>query len=109
MIRPFFWCALSLFLTMSAPGTAWAASLKCGTALISDGDTKSQVSAKCGEPADKQTRKVLIRQRVARGLEVYVEKEIEEWTYRFGPHRFDQHVVFEDGHLVDVRSGDYGR
>lgn len=34
-----------------------------------------------------------------RALEQTVEVAIDEWTYDFGPHRFVQHLTFEQGKL----------
>jgi len=90
------------------PFVVQAASLKCGQGLVSDGDTQLKVLARCGEPASKQTRTVVIRQQTAPGQEIFVQKQVDEWIYAGSTHRFSQHVVFEDGRLVDVRSGDYG-
>ena len=33
---------------------------------------------------------------------------IEEWTYNLGPTRFIRYLIFENGRLVDIKTGDYG-
>jgi hypothetical protein len=107
--------ALSLAVAVSmlwVPVAAQAASLRCGTALVADGASKSDVIAKCGEPIAKETRaeseEVKTRDGDTSSKRV-VQKTFEEWTYNFGPNRLMQVVVFENGKLIDVKSAGYGR
>ncbi|MFY0569125.1 DUF2845 domain-containing protein [Archangium lansingense] len=111
--------ALLMTLTLSCcllPSPGDAATLRCGTALASDGASKSDVLTKCGEPMSKDTRTETVSEKTKqKGQETdttqerIVSKTIEEWTYNFGPRHFMQVVVFENGRLVDVRSAGYGR
>ena len=106
-------CSLSLLL----PGSADAATLRCGNQLVADGASRSDVLLRCGEPMAKESRGEAVsdklRQRGEDGTTTTTEKTviktINEWTYNFGSNRFIQVVVFENGKLVDVRSGGYGR
>ena len=41
-------------------------------------------------------------------VEDTVEVPIEEWIYDFGPRRFLQHLLFEQGRLVHVETGERG-
>ncbi|HZI08678.1 MAG TPA: DUF2845 domain-containing protein [Archangium sp.] len=104
---------LSFFLL---PSSSDAATLRCGTALASDGASKSEVLMKCGEPLSKDTRTESVGERTKQKSpeadttqERIVYKTIEEWTYNFGPRQLMQVAVFENGRLVDVRSAGYGR
>jgi hypothetical protein len=107
--------SLSLsFLLLPARGEA--ATLRCGNNLVADGASTTDVVLKCGEPTSKHTRTRSEGRKHRRGgkhdsttEEEVVETNIEEWTYNFGPNRLIQVAVFEDGKLVDVRSGGYGR
>ncbi len=109
--------ALSLVLAfplLCLPSVVQAASLRCGTALVSDGASKSDVVAKCGEPIAKESRSESeeVKTKDAAGdtsVKRVVHKTFEEWTYNFGPNRLMQVVVFENGKLIDVKSGGYGR
>jgi hypothetical protein len=38
-----------------------------------------------------------------------VEIVIDEWTYDFGPQKFVQHLIFEQGRLVFVVAGHRGQ
>ena len=111
--------ALLATLTLSfllLPTRGDAATLRCGSNLVADGASKTDVLLKCGEPSAKESRTEsdAVKQRQGEKndsttTERVVQKTIEEWTYNFGPNRLIQVAVFENGRLVDVRSGGYGR
>lgn len=65
----------------------------CGSRLISIGDSKGEVEARCGKPAWKEGRS---------------PKKMEEWTYDFGPQAFIQVLTFKGEKLAGIRSGGYG-
>jgi hypothetical protein len=103
---------------------AFGSALKCGVRLITEGDTKSKVLAECGEPEnievweEERTFRYFPwptygynpyddgQYREPRYAREYVQ--VEEWTYNHGPHRFMDHVRFENGRVKDIISGDYG-
>lgn len=92
------------------PARGDAATLRCGNELVTEGATKSDVILKCGEPMAKETRTVKQREEGKNTTtQQVVYKTLEEWTYNFGPHRLIQVVEFENGLVIDVRSGGYGR
>jgi hypothetical protein len=109
--------ALSLSFLFLVPTAADAATLRCGTQLVADGASKSDVLLKCGEPMAKESRTEAVSDKLKQrgedgtttSTEKTVIKTIDEWTYNFGPNRLIQVVVFENGKLVEVRSGGYGR
>jgi len=116
-----FWLSLTLVLGTLALSPARADdSLRCGTRLVVAGDAPYQVKAVCGAPDDIQQRMETrtVRRAVtvpcATGfcqsmVEDSVQIPIEEWTYDFGPQRFVQHLIFANGKLLRVYSGNYGR
>ncbi len=99
--------------------TAWA--LRCHGRVVSVGDTRYEVLAKCGTPSFVEER-YEDRLGIATGhLYMYdpLEKRygrpwvveqvrIEEWTYNFGPHSLIYYLRFENGILDRIRTGDYG-
>ncbi len=110
-------CVLSLVVPLLVPLASEASSLRCGSELVSEGSTRAETVAKCGQPISKDVRTevdtVKVRERdpsakVELTQERSVVRTIEEWTYNFGPHTFLQHVTFEDGRLCKVESGKYG-
>jgi hypothetical protein len=109
-----------------ASGDALAfGSMRCGSDLVSEGDTLYEVRATCGEPdqldAYVEYRRVIrwVRQctRDTDGKtncsDVAVEHQIpvqmHRATYDFGRNRFIQYVTFEEGRLKSVQSGSYGK
>lgn len=101
--------ALSL---LSFPTLSHAASLRCGTHLVADGATKATVLMKCGEPLSKESRTETTETKSKDGdtsTKTITQKNIEEWTYNFGPNRLMQVVRFENGVLTDVQSTTHGR
>ena len=113
----------------TAPGDALATSLRCGTRLISEGDTSHRVLKECGQPTnieeweeeryhyyDSPPR---YSDRYDRGFDRYYDNygpayrvkihvRIEEWIYNHGPHRFMDLIRFENGKVRKIFSGDYG-
>jgi hypothetical protein len=81
---------------------------ECGDRIISTGDTKSDVLAKCGEPFYRTSHDEEVRERLDDNLDRNIIVTIEEWTYNFGPQRFMRIVTFRNGRVVDVRTGNYG-
>lgn len=98
--------ALAMFLTIDASP---ALAMRCGTRLVREGDTPSQVRERCGDPTDvittTETRTRTVHRRVAGVIvsdTISVEVRIQQWTYNFGPQRFMRRLVFEDGLLVEI-------
>ena len=107
-------------LLMSANEAYADSSLGCGSNLLSEGDSRYEVRSACGASDDRQSRtewrtvrenyrvpcgegKTCLRSRVRE-----IEVQIYEWTYDFGPRKFIQFLTFEQGKLVNVKSGGYG-
>ena len=120
MTMVLFWAAL-VVLALWEPSFA----LRCGTRLVSSGDTKFDVLQKCGEPDFVESWKEELIQRdfgirrefdresgrYAWHREPFLVKEevmIEEWTYNLGPTRFVRYLRFENGILTAIRTGDKG-
>ncbi len=81
----------------------------CGDRIISTGDTKGEVLAKCGEPFYRTSHDDEIREHLDDTRSQKVVVTVEEWTYNFGPQRFLRVITFRNGRVVDVRTGGYGR
>lgn len=74
-------------------------------AIIAINDRLSTVTLRCDAPTS------LMRRSVTRGLVsgYYDVVEIEEWTYDLGPSLFVYYLTFENGVLVRIESGGYGK
>jgi hypothetical protein len=85
-----------------------ARALTCPGGIVSTGDLKAQVHLKCGEPAlwDQWLEETTVQ--TGEGADLVHSKTVDEWTYDFGSSRFITTLVFHDGQLVSIKSGDYG-
>ena len=81
---------------------------ECGEQVISIGDTKTDVVAKCGEPTWKDSRQEEMKERLESGVTRSIFLNVEEWTYNLGPNRFVRIFTFKNGRLTDSRTGGYG-
>jgi hypothetical protein len=81
---------------------------ECGEQIVTIGDSKSEVIAKCGEPAGKDFQQEELKKKLDSGQERSVFVTIEEWTYNLGPNRFVRILIFRNGKLTEIKTGGYG-
>jgi hypothetical protein len=111
MFRAALLAAASLLLTS---GLALADSFRCGTRLVTDGDSTDKVAALCGRPETVERSEVWRRPQLwHRGRPYYTGRDpvavsVEFWVYNFGPHRLMRRLRFEDGLLVEVETLGHG-
>jgi hypothetical protein len=126
--------ALGLLLGFFMSNTAHAG-IRCGTEVVTEGDTSVEVLSTCGEP---QYVDSWAEERIKRDFYPYssysppysssfnndrysnrnayrqpfLVKEnvvIERWTYSFGSNRFIHYLFFENGVLTQISQGPRGR
>lgn len=98
-----------LLLCVFGSSSAWA--FRCGTDLVTKGDSRYEVLSKCGSPFLKeqwQELKTLERSKHHHSRIVTQAITIEEWAYNLGSAKFIQYLRFVDGRLVKVESGRRG-
>ena len=109
--------ALWLAVTLSGATAATAVqadALRCGSRLVSEGDTPAAVRAKCGEPSEvsRSARlKAPVIWRHGRPIRVgndAIEVQTESWVYNLGPSRFMRRIHFEDDRVVSIETLGYG-
>ncbi len=114
----FMLCACSLLTSQ-----AYADGMRCGSKLVSEGDSLYDVRSLCGIP-DFTSQRVEYRtvRRIVNGPcfkqqgqlicghveEHSVEVQIDEWVYDTGSTRFIRTLTFEQGRLREVVTGRYG-
>lgn len=81
---------------------------ECSEQVVTIGDTKSDVIAKCGEPSSKDSHQEEREETLDTGVRRKVFITVEEWTYNLGPNRFVRVLTFKNNKLVDIRTGKYG-
>jgi Protein of unknown function (DUF2845) len=114
--------ALALAVSLGA-ASAHADGMRCGTKLVSDGDTMYEVRNVCGAP-DQAVQRMeqrtvsrwvdgpcLYRGQVRCGnlVQYTVDVQVDEWLYDFGSHQLLRNLVFEGGRLVRMYTGGYGQ
>ena len=97
--------------------------MRCGTKLVSSGDSLLQVQDRCGAPdaASQRTELRIVRSwisvpcfkesnviRCGQWVEQAVTIVIDDWTYDFGPSSLIRFLTFEQGKLQRVATGGYG-
>lgn len=97
---------------LAAPAAAHADSLRCTGGLVSVGDARLDLLARCGPPTLRDRRvderwTVAGTEGAAVGRKVSVV--VEEWSYDFGPNAFTCLVRLENGRIVAMERGSYGR
>jgi len=103
-----FCCALLFLAAGGATPAAGSETLRCGKRLASAGDTKAEVLIKCGAPAwkDAWTDMVITNANTVNAVRVSIDRE--RWVYNFGHNSFLRYLLFENGRLTKVTTGDYG-
>jgi len=82
---------------------------ECDDRIISTGDTKGEVLAKCGEPFYRTSHDEELREQLDGNRSRKIVVTVDEWTYNFGPQRFMRIITFRNSRVIDVRTGSYGR
>jgi hypothetical protein len=103
-------CFSLLFLAAAGnvPKASASDTLRCGNRLVSIGNTKAEVLIKCGSPQwkDAWTDTVINNPDTVGAVRVNIDRE--RWIYDLGRHSFMRFLLFENGRLVKITTGDYG-
>lgn len=106
--------SLVMIVSLLACGPALAG-FRCGSKLVSEGATRSEVAAKCGEPTEVITHASVYRRPMiwnyGRPYYVgndYIEVAVESWIYNLGTNKLMRRLRFEDGVLTDIETLGYG-
>jgi hypothetical protein len=103
-----------LLLLAASAESAQADAFRCGTRLVTEGDTRGEVSNKCGDPTEVDHSSILVQPTawihgrpvaIANG---FVEVPVEVWLYNLGPQRLMRRVRFQDGRVVAIETLGYG-
>ncbi len=105
--------AALLLVALITPAGTRADSLRCGSRVISEGDTVDEVLAYCGEPVER--RRTWIRRQPRfeyGGQEIPFPGEedvpVDLWTYDFGASRLMRRIRFVAGKVDSIETLDYG-
>jgi hypothetical protein len=100
---------MSCLLAAALPAHA----LRCGSSVISEGDSTLRLTQFCGQPAQvEQHEERVAVQRYDQYRNTYytdyVVKPYEVWVYNFGPRRFINRIEIRDGVIKTITKGGYG-
>ncbi|HTG01509.1 MAG TPA: DUF2845 domain-containing protein [Nitrospirota bacterium] len=108
MEKRFLLLLLILLVVLANVRSAPCASMTCQGGIISEGDTRFDLSAKCGEPAAKESREDEIIERQDDGSRRKLYVTVDVWTYDFGPTQLQRIVTLKNGKIAHIRTGNYG-
>jgi Protein of unknown function (DUF2845) len=82
--------------------------------LVVIGASPWEVQERCGEPTAIEDVMKHLPQRAydpTSHTTVYILVPVQQsiWTYNFGSTRFLYELTFQEGKLIDIATGDYGR
>ena len=104
--------AAILFVSFSV-GKALA--FRCGLGLVSEGDSKTQVLATCGNPMSRDKSCENSQQYTTRNQYGKIKKvkkcgqKLETWLYNCGDNDFIYKLVFEDGKVTNITNEERGK
>lgn len=88
-----------------------ALALRCGNELVVKGDRKIEVLKKCGQPDQiekwREERTIYIDEEDNISTR-FIQKDVEEWTYNFGPSKFLYFLIFHNNKLIKIITGSRG-
>jgi uncharacterized protein DUF2845 len=90
-----------------------ARALDCHGRLVVIGASPWEVQDRCGEPAAVEEVTTYLPQSLYdrfqhRAVVALVPVQQSIWTYNFGSSRLVYYLTFQDGKLIDIKTGDYG-
>ena len=106
------WALLAFLATLASSG-ARADAVDCDGGVVFMGQGAVDLLGKCGEPSFREERveerTTFVFDSSLQVSEVHKTRvHVARWTYDFGPARFLQFVILENGKIVAVQRGSYG-
>jgi hypothetical protein len=101
---------IALVLAVLAPAFALTSDdLRCDGGIVSVGDMASELVRKCGEPSyTSQREQRNVEEAYFLGDRVITTILIDDWTFNFGPSRFQYRVLLKNGRVWKIESLNYG-
>jgi hypothetical protein len=82
--------------------------LRCDGGLISIGDIAPDVIRKCGEPAYATQREQKFVEGDIPGERIVTTVVIDDWTFNFGPNKFQHRILLRNNKVWRIEVLDYG-
>jgi hypothetical protein len=111
-MKPAYYIILFTLLVITAQASAVALasdSLMCKEGIVSVGDIVSDLVRKCGQPAfATQREQQIVEPGDIPGERIITTIKIDDWTFNFGPDRFQYRILLKNGRVWNIESLDYG-
>ena len=109
VIRPTLFLLAALLLSNAVS----ADTLRCGSKLISEGDSIEKVLQYCGEPVEKKRTWITRQPRFEYGgreipFEGSEDVPVDLWTYDFGPNKLMRRIRFVAGKVESIETLEHG-
>ena len=93
----------------SAIAQSTSDSLRCGGGIVAVGDLAPELVRKCGQPfyATQREQKI-VEEGTIPGDRIITTIIIDDWTYNFGPNRFQYRILLRNGRVWNIESLNYG-
>ena len=107
-------CTLLAVLGIALAPAFGQAPFRCGDGLVSLGETREQVLEQCGEPTSTRRYNEFegegapIQLSDGEVVQNRLTAPMEEWVYNFGSTQFTKILIFRNGVLANIKSGEYG-
>lgn len=95
------WMRWGLITALLSPLTVSAASMRCGSALVGEGDSAAMLKTRCGEPLFRDVWSPFV-------LAAGIQAPAEVWYYNFGPNQFLRIVRLQAGRIERIETDGYG-
>jgi hypothetical protein len=105
--------ALTLLVALLLSAAAPADTLRCGSRLISEGDTIDKVQQYCGEPVERTRTWIQRQPRFEYGgqeipFQGSEDVPVDLWTYDFGANKLMRRIRFVAGKVESIETLEYG-
>ena len=105
---------IALLALLLLPVVGAADAMRCGSRLISEGDSIDKVREYCGEPSETQRTWIVRQPRFEYGgqdIPFPGEEEVpvDLWTYDFGPNTLMRRIRFVAGKVDSIETLEYGK
>jgi hypothetical protein len=104
---------LGILLLVALSHVSHAGTLRCSEtgAVVSNGDTTTDVLTKCGTPTHREKRRECRESRtsVQGSAQTTDCTMVDVWTYNFGPRRLVHKLIFKSGRLTAIQTHGYGQ
>jgi hypothetical protein len=82
--------------------------LRCDGGVVSVGDYASELLRKCGEPSyATQREQKIVEEGSLTGDHIITTIIIDDWTFNFGPNRFQCRILLRNGRIMKIEIMDY--